>query len=61
MAGWFPVQEDQLPVLLPDIKDFKPTVDGLSPLQKPLKAGWKPIARNAAGKQKERLMLVIHS
>lgn len=34
MTGWFPVPEDQLPVLLPDIKDFKPTGDGLSPLQK---------------------------
>ncbi|MBI5356281.1 leucine--tRNA ligase [Candidatus Collierbacteria bacterium] len=33
-CGWSSVPEDQLPVLLPDIKDFKPTGDGLSPLQK---------------------------
>ena len=33
-CGWNPVPENQLPVLLPDIKDFKPTGDGLSPLQK---------------------------
>ncbi|MCL5675908.1 MAG: class I tRNA ligase family protein, partial [Patescibacteria group bacterium] len=32
MPGWFPVPEADLPVLLPYIKDYKPTGDGKSPL-----------------------------
>ncbi len=31
-AGWHPVPEDELPVLLPDVADFKPKGDGTSPL-----------------------------
>jgi leucyl-tRNA synthetase len=31
-CGWVPVLEDQLPVTLPDLKDFKPRDDGESPL-----------------------------
>ena len=31
-CGWQPVPEDQLPVILPDIKNFKPKGDGTSPL-----------------------------
>ena len=31
-AGWFPVPEEDLPVELPFIKNFKPTGTGLSPL-----------------------------
>jgi leucyl-tRNA synthetase len=34
MFGWFPVPEDQLPVLLPRIEDYKPSVDGIAPLSK---------------------------
>lgn len=30
--GWFPVPEDQLPVLLPEIKDYKPEGTGKGPL-----------------------------
>jgi len=34
MAGWYPVPEDQLPVELPYIEDYKPGDDGVSPLAK---------------------------
>jgi len=33
-GGWYPVPEDQLPVLLPYIKDYKPGDDGIAPLAK---------------------------
>ena len=33
-CGWVPVPEDQLPLVLPDVKDFKQTEDGESPLAK---------------------------
>ncbi len=32
MAGWYPVPDTDLPVLLPDIQDFKPMGTGSSPL-----------------------------
>ena len=32
MAGWFPVSDDQLPVLLPEVEDWKPKGSGASPL-----------------------------
>ncbi len=32
MAGWYPVPEDQLPVLLPDVEDWRPKGEGTSPL-----------------------------
>ena len=32
MEGWFSVSEDQLPVLLPDVEDWKPMGTGKSPL-----------------------------
>ncbi|MCA9364443.1 MAG: leucine--tRNA ligase [Candidatus Moranbacteria bacterium] len=32
--GWFAVSDDQLPVLLPEIDDFRPSDDGKSPLSK---------------------------
>jgi leucyl-tRNA synthetase len=31
-GGWFPVPEEELPVLLPDVKDWKPLGTGKSPL-----------------------------
>ena len=31
-TGWFPVPEDRLPVLLPDVEDFRPKGEGTSPL-----------------------------
>jgi leucyl-tRNA synthetase len=34
MAGWYPVPEEELPVELPHVKDYKPTGDGRSPLEK---------------------------
>ncbi len=32
MVGWFPVPEEDLPVLLPDVKDWRPTGTGRGPL-----------------------------
>jgi len=34
MLGWYPVPEDQLPVELPYIEDYKPGDDGVAPLAK---------------------------
>ncbi|MFZ2024675.1 MAG: leucine--tRNA ligase [Microgenomates group bacterium] len=34
MPGWWTVPEDQLPVVLPDIEDYKPRDDGIGPLAK---------------------------
>lgn len=34
MPGWYAVSEDQLPVRLPELEDFKPTNDGKSPIEK---------------------------
>jgi len=34
MPGWWAVPENQLPVLLPDIEDYKPRDDGVGPLAK---------------------------
>ena len=33
-CGWVPLPEDQLPLLLPDVKDYEPTDTGESPLSK---------------------------
>lgn len=33
-CGWQPVPDDQLPVLLPEVEDYLPNVDGRSPLSK---------------------------
>ncbi len=32
MVGWFPVEETDLPVLLPDVEDWRPEGTGVSPL-----------------------------
>jgi len=34
MLGWYSVPEEQLPVLLPRIDDYKPSSDGVAPLSK---------------------------
>jgi leucyl-tRNA synthetase len=34
MAGWYPVPDEQLPVILPRIDDYKPGNDGIAPLAK---------------------------
>ena len=39
-CGWQPVEEKELPVLLPEIEDFKPKGDGSSPLDNALE-DWK--------------------
>ncbi len=33
-SGWYPEPEDQLPVILPNISDYKPANDGVAPLAK---------------------------
>ncbi len=33
-CGWQPISESELPLLLPEIKDFEPTQDGESPLSR---------------------------
>ena len=33
-CGWVPLPEDQLPLTLPELKDFEPTTDGESPLSR---------------------------
>jgi leucyl-tRNA synthetase len=41
-CGWQPVPESDLPVLLPDIKNFKPEGEGVSPLHN-APEGWKKV------------------
>jgi len=53
MAGWFPVPEEDLPVLLPDIKDFKPKGDGTSPLHNAPES-WKKVKCPKCGEMAER-------
>jgi leucyl-tRNA synthetase len=31
-CGWVPIPESELPLLLPEVSDFKPSADGISPL-----------------------------
>ena len=33
-CGWVPLSEDELPLLLPDVAEYEPTIDGESPLAK---------------------------
>ena len=33
-CGWVPLPEDELPLLLPDVAEYEPTIDGESPLAK---------------------------
>ncbi|MBI2309769.1 leucine--tRNA ligase [Candidatus Collierbacteria bacterium] len=51
-CGWQPVPEDQLPVLLPDIKDFQPKGDGKSPLQRAPKEWLETVCPKCGGKAK---------
>lgn len=51
-CGAVPVPEAQLPVVLPDVKDFLPTGDGKSPLAKATK--WVHVACPTCGKDAER-------
>jgi leucyl-tRNA synthetase len=48
-CGWQPVKENELPVVLPRIKDFKPTSDGKSPLARS-KAFIKAVCPKCGGK-----------
>ncbi|MCX6758357.1 MAG: leucine--tRNA ligase [Candidatus Nealsonbacteria bacterium] len=48
-CGWQPVEDRDLPVLLPRIKDFKPTSDGKSPLARS-KAFVKTVCPKCGGK-----------
>ena len=51
--GWVPVPDSDLPVLLPDIKDFKPKGDGTSPLHNASES-WKKVKCPKCGKMAER-------
>jgi len=51
-CGYVPVREKDLPVKLPEIKDFKPTGDGKSPLAKVEK--WKNVKCPQCGDKAER-------
>lgn len=51
-CGAVPVPEDQLPVILPEVKDFLPTGDGKSPLAKATK--WVHVTCPKCGKDAER-------
>jgi len=53
MSGWFPVTEEQLPVLLPYVKDFQPLGEGKTPLQKAPKE-WLKVKCPNCGKMAER-------
>ncbi len=52
-CGWNPVPEKDLPVVLPDIKDFKPQGDGTSPLHN-APDSWKKVRCPECGKEAER-------
>jgi leucyl-tRNA synthetase len=52
-CGWQPVPEADLPVLLPDIKNFKPEGDGTSPLHNAPES-WKKVKCPKCGKDAER-------
>lgn len=51
-CGYVPVEEKQLPVLLPEIEDYLPTGDGKSPLAK--KRDWVVVPCPTCGAQAER-------
>lgn len=51
-CGWIPVQEEDLPVILPRIKEYKPTETGKSPLAKA--KNWLDAKCPKCGKQAER-------
>lgn len=48
-CGWQPVPEEQLPVLLPDVKDYQPTGDGKSPLQRAPQSWLTAVCPNCGG------------
>jgi leucyl-tRNA synthetase len=52
-CGWQAVPEKDLPVLLPDVKDFKPQGDGTSPLHNAPES-WKKVKCPNCGKVAER-------
>jgi leucyl-tRNA synthetase len=52
-CGWQPVSEEDLPVLLPEISDFKPKGDGTSPLSNAPES-WKKVKCPKCGKMGER-------
>ncbi len=53
MAGWYPVPEEELPVVLPELEDFKPTGDGKAPLERAPKE-WLEVKCPECGKPARR-------
>jgi leucyl-tRNA synthetase len=53
LPGWYAVPEENLPVELPNISDFKPKGDGTSPLENAPKE-WKEVTCPGCGKEAKR-------
>lgn len=53
MVGWYPVELSDLPVILPDIEDFKPKGDGSSPLSN-ASDDWKTVKCPHCGGEAKR-------
>ncbi len=53
MPGWYSIQETALPVLLPEVPDFRPTDDGKSPIEKAPEE-WKYTTCPGCGGQAKR-------
>jgi leucyl-tRNA synthetase len=51
-CGWVPLPEDQLPLLLPDTDDFRPSDDGMAPLSR--LTDWVKTTCPTCGKPAER-------
>jgi leucyl-tRNA synthetase len=53
MPGWYTVSEKNLPVILPDIKEYKPKGDGTSPLSNASKS-WREVDCPGCGSKARR-------
>ncbi len=53
MPGWYAVEESSLPVVLPEVPDFRPTDDGLSPIEK-ASGAWKYVTCPGCGAKAKR-------
>ncbi|MCX6816265.1 MAG: class I tRNA ligase family protein [Candidatus Beckwithbacteria bacterium] len=55
MAGWYPEKEENLPVKLPYVQDFKPTGDGRAPLAKAPRGWLETVCPGCGGKAKREI------
>lgn len=57
-CGWVPIPEEELPLVLPDIKDYEPSENGESPLAK--QTDWiNTICPHCKGPAKEKQILCL--